>query len=137
MMLAICIMGIMGIIVFGCFWLNSYGNELIFGILTIVMIGIVVASIVIGCLYGFIPHRPSERMHTGIISAVDREGYFGNKYKIYLKTSQYTTQEDESVYKLYSYETELADEAKKLIGKTVVVKYSFEGGYISAWSAGE
>ena len=137
MLLAVCILFAIGLIVFLAALSATYDHEVLFGVLVGVMALLLIVSVVLGCLFGFIPHRSSEGVHTGIISAVDREGYFGNKYKIYLKTSQFTAQDDETVYYLYNHETELADKAKSLVGKNVVVKYSFEGGYISAWSAGE
>lgn len=102
------------------------------GISFIAAIGI----LIFGCFHGFINYPPTEGMHQGIITAVDLEGVYFRKYKIYLKSNGYTPQGDESIYLLYDYETELAEELKSAIGKNVKLYYGHDGGYIGAKSCG-
>ena len=53
-----------------------------------------------------------------------------------MKSSGYTAQSDETVYKIYDYETELAEELMDAIGKTVKLYYGHDGGYIPWNSCG-
>lgn len=75
-------------------------------------------------------------MHQGVITAVDLEGINFRRYEVYLKSSGYTAQSDETKYLIYDYETELAEELMNAIGKTVKLHYGHDGGYISWNSCG-
>ena len=50
-----------------------------------------------GCFNGFTYFPPTEGVHQGIITAVDLEGKYFRRYEVYLKSSGYTTQSDETV----------------------------------------
>lgn len=91
---------------------------------------------IIGCVTGFVYHPPTEGAQQGVITAVDLEGVYFRRYEVYLKSSGYTTQSDETTYKIYDYETELAEELKSYIGKEVRLTYGHDGGYISWDSCG-
>ena len=73
---------------------------------------------------------PTEGTHIGVVTAVDLEGVYFSRYRIYLKSSGYTNQSDETVYLLYDYEKELAEEIKGYLGKEVKITYGHDGGYI-------
>ena len=83
-----------------------------------------------------INYPKTEGTHQGIITAVDLEGVFFRRYEVYLKSSGYTNQSDETKYLLYEYEKELADELKGAIGKQVQLHYGHDGGYIGWKSCG-
>lgn len=53
-----------------------------------------------------------------------------------MKSSGYTNQSDETTYKIYDYETELAEQLQNAIGKTVKLYYGHDGGYIDWKSCG-
>ena len=89
-----------------------------------------------GIFTGFISHPPTEGVHQGIVTAVDLEGVAFRRYEVYLKSSGYTEQGDETVYKLYDYETDLADQLKAALGKEVRITYGHDGGYIPWNSCG-
>ena len=91
---------------------------------------------IVGCFTGFINHPKTEGVHQGVVTAVDLEGIYFRRYEVYLKSSGYTTQSDETAYKLYEYETELANELKDCIGKEVKLHYGHDGGYIGWKSCG-
>lgn len=91
---------------------------------------------IFGYFHGFINYPKTEGTHQGIITAVDLEGVYFRRYEIYLKSSGYTNQSDETKYLIYDYEKELADELKNAIGKTVQLKYGHDGGYIGWKSCG-
>ena len=91
---------------------------------------------VYGCFNGFTYYPPTEGTHQGIITAVDLEGKYFRRYEVYLKSSGYTTQGDETVYKIYDYEKELAEQLKEYIGKKVKLYYGHDGGYINWKSCG-
>ena len=95
---------------------------------------------VFGLFHGFVNYPASEGVHQGTITAVDREGYIFNHYKIYLKSNGRNTNSDtvsdETVYCLYLNESELANTAKEYIGKTTKLYYSHSGGYIPYNSCG-
>lgn len=61
--------------------------------------------------------------------------YF-RRYEVYLKSSGYTGQSDETKYLIYEYENDLAEELKDAIGKTVKINYGHDGGYIGWNSCG-
>lgn len=89
-----------------------------------------------GMFNGFIEHKPTEGVHQGVITAVDLEGQWFRRYEVYLKSSTYTTQGDETKYLIYDYEKELAEELQNAIGKSVKLYYGFDGGYIKWNSCG-
>lgn len=92
--------------------------------------------LIVGCFTGFIYRPPTEGTHQGIITAVDLEGTYFRRYEVYLKSSGYTNQSDESIYLLYDYEKELAEQIKEAIGKEVKLNYGHDGGYIHWKSCG-
>ena len=89
---------------------------------------------IFGCFHGFINYPATEGTHQGVITAVDLEGVYFRRYEVYLKSSGYTGQSDETKYLLYEYEKDLVDELKNAIGKTVKIHYGHDGGYI-AWNS--
>ena len=93
--------------------------------------------LIFGCINGFTYQPRTEGVHQGIITAVDLEGKYFRRYEVYLKSSGYTTQSDETVYSIYDYETELAEELRNLVGKEVKLHYGHDGGYIGWNSCGE
>lgn len=95
-----------------------------------------IVCIILGGIFGFTSYPPTEGTHQGVITAVDLEGKYFRRYEVYLKSSGYTTQSDETVYKIYDYETELAEELKDCIGKEVKLTYGHDGGYITWDSCG-
>lgn len=105
--------------------------------------GIAIMSLIIGvgififgCFHGFINYPATEGSHQGIITAVDKEGVIFQRYKVYLKSSGYTNQGDETIYCVYIDETELADKLKKNIGQLATLHYGHNGGYIGYKSCG-
>ena len=91
---------------------------------------------ILGIFHGFINYPATEGTHQGVITAVDREGIIFNHYRVYLKSSAYTTQGDETEYCAYLNETELVNQLKEYIGKQVKLNYSHPGGYIGIQSCG-
>jgi len=91
---------------------------------------------IFGCFHGFINYPRTEGTHTGIISAVDLEGVYFRRYEVYLKVSNYTTQGDETIYRIYENEPELAEKLKGMVGKQVKITYGHDGGYIGWKSCG-
>lgn len=91
---------------------------------------------VFGCFHGFINYPKTEGTHQGVITAVDLEGLYFRRHDVYLKSSGYTGQSDETKYCLYEYETELLNQLKAAIGKEVKISYGHDGGYIGAKSCG-
>lgn len=106
--------------------------------LTVAMISffVGVAIFIFACFHGFINYPKTEGSHQGTLTAVDQEGVIFQRYKVYLKSSGFTTQGDETVYCLYLDETELANELKNNIGKVVTLHYGHDGGYIGYKSCG-
>lgn len=111
-------------------------SALIGGIMLLIGIGF----LIFGIFHGFVNYPASEGIHQGTITAVDREGYIFNHYKIYLKSNGRNTNDtsvsDETEYCLYLNENELADVAKEYIGRTVKIYYSHPGGYIGIKNCG-
>lgn len=91
---------------------------------------------IIGGMNGFIYYPPTEGSHIGVVTAVDLEGVHFRRYEVYLKSSGYTGQSDESKYLLYDYESELANQLKECLGKEVKISYGHDGGYIGYKSCG-
>lgn len=98
------------------------------------VIGLMMA--VTGFFHGFINYPPTEGTHQGVLTAVDLEGIYFRHYKIYLKSSAYTEQGDETEYCVYDYEKELAEKLNGSLGKKVKLYYSHKGGYIGWKSCG-
>lgn len=90
-------------------------------------------ALVIGGFTGYWNYPPTEGVHVGVVTAVDLEGVYFRRYQVYLKSSGYTNQSDETVYLLYDYEKELAEQLKNCLGKEVKLTYGHDGGYI-AWN---
>ena len=91
---------------------------------------------IVGCFTGFVNHPKTEGIHQGVITAVDLEGVYFRRYEVYLKSSGFTNQSDETKYLIYENETELAEQLKNAIGKTVKIHYGHDGGYIGWDSCG-
>jgi hypothetical protein len=111
-------------------------NDNKIGWLSLGCILILVVFVLIGSFHGFIKYPSSTGMHRGVITAIDQEGVIFNRYRVYLKSSSYTNQSDETEYCLYLKETDLANQLKNNIGKEVILNYGFEGGYIGYKSCG-
>ena len=92
--------------------------------------------LIFGCFHGFINYPKTEGTHQGVITAVDLEGIYFRRYEVYLKSSAFTEQGDETKYLIYDYEDELAQELKNAIGKKVKLYYGHDGGYINWKSCG-
>lgn len=108
----------------------SYDHMEMWAVLAIVFLVFAGGFGIFGFFHGWINYPPTEGTHQGIITAVDLEGVYFRRYEVYLKSSGYTNQSDETKYLIYDYEKELADELKNAIGKTVQLKYGHDGGYI-------
>ena len=92
--------------------------------------------LIFGCFHGFINYPKTEGTHQGVITAVDLEGIYFRRYEVYLKSSAFTEQGDETKYLIYDYEDELAQELQNAIGKKVKLYYGHDGGYINWKSCG-
>ena len=116
---------------------SCYGTAGI--ILVIFAIIFILASFgifIFGCFHGFVNYPATEGTHQGVITAVDLEGVWFRRYEVYLKSSGFTGQSDETKYLCYENETELVEQLKNAIGKTVKINYGHDGGYISWNSCG-
>lgn len=111
-------------------------NETLWFVLGSICVLVAIVILVFGCFHGFINYPKTEGTHQGIITAVDLEGIYFRRYEVYLKSSGYTNQSDETKYLIYDYETELAEELYNAIGKTVKIHYGHDGGYIGWKSCG-
>lgn len=112
---------------------SKNGGYIIAGLISFAIAGCI---FVYGRFNGFTYYPPTEGVHQGIITAVDLEGKHFRRYEVYLKSSGYTTQSDETVYKIYDYEKELAEQLKEYMGKKVKLYYGHDGGYIGWKSCG-
>ncbi len=98
--------------------------------------------LIVGMFTGFVYHPSTEGTHIGVITAIDLEGIWFRRYEIYLKSGGYskgtndTVPSDETKYKIYENEKELANKLKEAIGKTVKIYYGHDGGYIGWKSCG-
>ncbi len=110
--------------------------DTIYNISRAICLVIAIGILVFGVCHGFINYPKTEGIHQGVITAVDLEGVYFRRYEVYLKSSGYTNQSDETVYGIYDYETELAEQLKNAIGKTVKIYYGHDGGYIPWNSCG-
>ena len=122
-------------IVFTCL-MDSFYNENVPITLGLISLVASLGIFIFGLFHGFINYPPTEGTHQGIVTAVDLEGVYFRKYRVYLKSSGYTPQGDETVYLLYDNEEELAEELKSAIGKNVKLHYGHDGGYIGMKSCG-
>lgn len=125
------ILGILGVILLA-------GGEDIEGLFWTGIISFIMSIIILifGCFHGFINYPKTEGTHQGVITAVDLEGIYFRRYEVYLKSSAFTEQGDETKYLIYDYEDELAQELQNAIGKKVKLYYGHDGGYINWKSCG-
>lgn len=114
----------------------DWKHDTVYFTLTFVFLVIGIISLITGCFTGFVNQPKTEGIHQGVITAVDLEGVYFRRYEVYLKSSGYTNQSDETIYKLYEHETELAEQLINAIGKTVKIYYGHDGGYIGWNSCG-
>lgn len=114
----------------------SYEYDEVFEVLGLLSVVVCIGMLIFGCFHGFINQPKTEGTHQGVITAVDLEGVYFRRYNVYLKSSGYTNQSDETVYKIYDYETDLANQLKDCIGKEVKLNYGHDGGYIDWNSCG-
>lgn len=123
--------------IFFCISMTNFDEVFwIFLILCIVFTCISIGIGVFGCLHGFIYYPKTEGTHQGVITAVDLEGKYFRRYEVYLKSSGYTEQSDETKYLIYETEENLANKLKECIGKKVKLYYGHDGGYINWRSCG-
>lgn len=125
------ILGILGAILLA-------GGEDIEGLFWTGIISFIMSIIILifGCFHGFINYPKTEGTHQGVITAVDLEGIYFRRYEVYLKSSAFTEQGDETKYLIYDYEDKLAQELQNAIGKKVKLYYGHDGGYINWKSCG-
>lgn len=122
--------------VFLCVGSDFYNGETWQEVLSVIC-GIIFAVILIfGMFNGFIYYPKTEGSHVGVITAVDLEGKYFRRYEIYLKSSGYTEQSDETKYLIYETEEDLAKQLQECIGKKVKLHYGHDGGYIGWKSCG-
>jgi len=100
------------------------------GVITLILFFAVGILIGYGLFHGYINYPKTEGTHQGVITAVDLEGVYFRRYEVYLKSSGYTNQSDETKYLIYEYETDLAKELQEAIGKQVKLHYGHDGGYM-------
>lgn len=136
MMIGLIIVCFIFFAVFGIAAMGSYKHEDEFAVISLFTLGIAIILCVIGCFNGVINYPKTEGTHQGVVTAVDLEGVYFRRYEVYLKSSGHTTQSDETVYKIYDYETDLANQLKDCIGKEVKLNYGHDGGYIGWNSCG-
>lgn len=116
---------------------SCYGTaEIMLVIFAIIFILASFGIFIFGCFHGFVNYPATEGTHQGVITAVDLEGVWFRRYEVYLKSSGFTGQSDETKYLCYENETELVEQLKNAIGKTVKINYGHDGGYISWNSCG-
>lgn len=113
---------------------DSWEHEVLFAGIGTILFTLALGVLIFGCFHGFINYPPTEGTHQGVITAVDLEGNWFRRYEVYLKSSGYTAQSDETVYLVYENETELIEKLKNAIGKEVKLHYGHDGGYI-AWNS--
>lgn len=113
---------------------DSWEHEVLFAGIGTILLTLALGVLIFGCFHGFINYPPTEGIHQGVITAVDLEGNWFRRYEVYLKSSGYTAQSDETVYLVYENETELIEKLKNAIGKEVKLHYGHDGGYI-AWNS--
>ena len=119
-----------------CFVAMEYTDEDKWGVCVIIGFVLLLVVLILGSLHGFINYPKTEGTHQGVITAVDLEGVYFRRYEVYLKSSGYTNQSDETKYLIYDYENDLAEQLKSLIGQQVKLHYGHDGGYIGWKSCG-
>lgn len=122
--------------ILGCILMCFIEDNISVGVIGIILIILSIGILIFGCFHGFINYPKTEGSHVGIVTAVDLEGIYFRRYEVYLKSSGYTNQSDETVYKIYDYENELAQQLKEYLGKKVKLTYGHDGGYIGWKSCG-
>lgn len=132
LMIVLFILSIVFLIIGCADYMHDTVHLTISGVLLV--LGIIV--LIFGCFHGFINYPATEGTHQGVVTAVDLEGVYFRRYEVYLKSSGYTNQSDETKYLIYENEDELADQLKNAIGKTVKINYGHDGGYIGWNSCG-
>ena len=130
------ILGVLGIVFFVIWGEHWYGSDSKWGWLSLICLMNAFGLFIHGIINGFVSYPKSEGTHQGVITAIDQEGLIFNHYKVYLKSSGYTNQSDETEYCAYLDETELISGLKENIGKQVKLKYGHDGGYIGIKSCG-
>lgn len=124
------------IFVFLFIGVSTYEHEGMFFGMSVLSGIIAIVIMFLGFFHGFINYPKTEGTHQGILTAVDLEGVYFRRYEVYLKSGEYTGQSDETVYKIYDYETELAEQLQNAVGKKVKIYYGHDGGYIPWNSCG-
>ena len=136
MLVFLCILFTVLAVVFLVLGSDYYNGEAWQEVLSVIC-GIISAVILIfGMFNGFIYYPKTEGSHVGVITAVDLEGKYFRRYEIYLKSSGYTEQSDETKYLIYETEEDLAKQLQECIGKKVKLHYGHDGGYIGWRSCG-
>lgn len=60
---------------------------------SIILILVLVVGLIVFAVF-FSVHQPTEGQHTGIITAVEKNGLIWKTWRVYVKTSNQTSQED-------------------------------------------
>ena len=135
MLVFLCILFAVLTTVFFCIGSDYYG-ECWQVVLSIICSIVFIVILIFGMFNGFIYYPKTEGSHVGVITAVDLEGKYFRRYEIYLKSSGYTEQSDETKYLIYETEEDLAKQLQECIGKKVKLHYGHDGGYIGWRSCG-
>lgn len=133
-LIILIIMLFIACMVFYCIYDEVFGE--CWGVICIICGFLGIGLLIYGCFHGFINYPPTKGSHQGVITAVDLEGIYFRRYKVYLKSSAYTEQGDETEYCVYIDESKLVEDLQKNIGKKVKLNYSHKGGYIGWKSCG-
>ena len=123
-------------VVFFCVGTDFYNGECWQLVLSVICGIVSVVILIFGMFNGFVYYPKTEGSHVGVITAVDLEGKYFRRYEIYLKSSGYTEQSDETKYLIYETEEDLAKQLQECIGKKVKLHYGHDGGYIGWRSCG-
>ena len=135
MIVFLCILFAVLTVVFFCVGFDYYGEEWQ-QVLSVICSIVFVVILTFGMFNGFVYYPKTEGSHVGVITAVDLEGKYFRRYEIYLKSSGYTEQSDETKYLIYETEKDLAKQLQECIGKKVKLHYGHDGGYIGWRSCG-
>lgn len=136
MLVFLCILFTVLAVVFFCVGTDFYNGECWQLVLSVICGIVSVVILIFGMFNGFIYYPKTEGSHVGVITAVDLEGKYFRRYEIYLKSSGYTEQSDETKYLIYETEEDLAKQLQECIGKKVKLHYGHDGGYIGWRSCG-
>ena len=134
LMIGLFVLGLAVFAVSASFYSSEAENVCL--VLGTIMLLVAFSLFIFGCFHGFINYPATEGTHQGVITAVDLEGVYFRRYEVYLKSSGYTNQSDETKYLIYENEKELAEQLQGAIGKTVKIHYGHDGGYIGWKSCG-